>query len=184
MQFNGLVLCGGKSTRMGEDKSLINYNGDPQYLYCYNLLSKYCNKVYLSCNTSQAERFDPLPCIIDKYDGMGPMEGIRNAFEYEPTANWLIIPCDMPFITKTEIELLIKGRSRSIDAVCFKDKEDINPLFGIWEESCGERLKHYKGDSPKRFLKSLPINVLQANYKSLINVNDQKEKGLIIKSSR
>ncbi len=171
MQVNGLVLCGGKSTRMGEDKSLINYNGDPQFLYCYNILTKYCDNVYLSCNTSQAERFDSLPYIIDKNEGQGPMEGIRNAFEFDPNVNWLIMPCDMPAIGELEIKKLLDNHSDEFDVSCFQDSSgNIDPLFGIWGNSCNEKLKNYNGDSPKKFLETVRTQLI-AITDQIANIN-------------
>jgi molybdenum cofactor guanylyltransferase len=182
MLLNGLVLCGGRSSRMGEDKSLINYNGEQQYIYSYKLLAKFCEKIYLSCNTSQAVEYDPLPCIVDKHNNQGPLEGIRNAFDYDPSTSWLIMPCDMPLIGEKEINLLINERSDETDAVCFKDSSgDINPLLGIWEQPCGILLKEYSGDSPKRFLETIRLNVLQLDDQKLANINNPQEKEKILK---
>lgn len=44
----GLVLAGGKSNRMGKDKSRLHYHGQPHALFLYKLLSKFCEKTFLS----------------------------------------------------------------------------------------------------------------------------------------
>ena len=57
----GLVLSGGKSTRMGTDKGLITYHGIPQREYIYKLLEEVCDATFLSIRDDQAatipERF-------------------------------------------------------------------------------------------------------------------------------
>ena len=52
----GLILIGGKSSRMGREKHLIPYHNAPQYLYLHKLLSEICDDVYVSCSSDQKER--------------------------------------------------------------------------------------------------------------------------------
>ncbi|MFZ6009414.1 MAG: NTP transferase domain-containing protein, partial [Bacteroidota bacterium] len=63
-RINGLVLAGGSSSGMGMgiDKRLINFHGVPQGEYLFNLLQKYCDQVFTSCNTHQqvSRCFNPL----------------------------------------------------------------------------------------------------------------------------
>ena len=51
----GLVLSGGRSTRMGKDKGLINYHGIPQRDYIYNLLNEVCDETYMSIRKDQVD---------------------------------------------------------------------------------------------------------------------------------
>ena len=54
----GLVLCGGKSTRMGTDKSMLQYHSKPQRYYVYDLLFPLCEKVFISCNEQQSSTIE------------------------------------------------------------------------------------------------------------------------------
>ena len=74
----GLVLAGGKSLRMGTDKSLLNYHGKSQREVMFDMLSGYCSVVYLSVNQNQNTY---LPHIIDETEAAGPLGGIVSAFE-------------------------------------------------------------------------------------------------------
>ena len=51
----GLVISGGQSTRMGADKSLLDYYGKPQRYYLYNILIQLFGKAFISCNKLQAK---------------------------------------------------------------------------------------------------------------------------------
>ena len=57
-RLNGLVLAGGKSQRMGEDKGQINYHGKPQREYLYDLLNGFTESTYMSCRPDQVSEFD------------------------------------------------------------------------------------------------------------------------------
>jgi len=63
----GLVLSGGKSTRMGEDKGLISYHGIPQRDHLYQLLNQDCDTTYLSIREDQKEEIAAeINTIVDK----------------------------------------------------------------------------------------------------------------------
>ncbi|SKB93926.1 molybdenum cofactor guanylyltransferase [Dyadobacter psychrophilus] len=104
MALYGLAVCGGKSSRMGSDKSQLQYFGIPQADRVLNVLSPLCEDVFLSCNSSQSANFENHKIITDlpAYQDIGPMAALLSAFEIYPNADFLIAGCDYPFIT-TEV---------------------------------------------------------------------------------
>ncbi|MEQ8476704.1 molybdenum cofactor guanylyltransferase [Fulvivirga sp.] len=172
----GIVLMGGNSQRMGKDKSQISYHDIPQYQYLFQLLSKYCSKVYLSCNAQQPTTIESsFPLIKDVNDNAGPLEGIRSAFKVV-NKSILTVPCDMPGINDELILQLINSRNSDLDAVYYSDSDGrINPLFAIWESSCIEELNKFKGDSPRQFLRLVKTKVLKASSEALKNINTPDE---------
>ena len=71
--LNGLVLAGGKSQRMGKDKGGLNYHGKAQREYEADLISKYCNDVFISYSETQADiPASPYKVIKDTFTGLGP----------------------------------------------------------------------------------------------------------------
>jgi molybdopterin-guanine dinucleotide biosynthesis protein A len=123
--MNGLVLSGGQSSRMGSDKALIDYHGLPQYAYVYDLLSNFCDAVFIS---SRENKY-PLPTLLDdsKYENMGPIAGLLTAFDYQAT-DWLVLAIDYPEITAKDIEKLLVPHSK-LAAVYFNPETNFFEPF-------------------------------------------------------
>jgi molybdopterin-guanine dinucleotide biosynthesis protein A len=134
----GLVVCGGQSLRMGVDKSLLTYYHLPQRYYLYQLLEKYCDAVFISCNKTQVASIDDFyNFIVDKptYSEIGPMAALLSAYELFKDVSFLVIGCDYPLINESDIKKLIINRSQEKDAVCYYDMENAieQPLLAIYE---------------------------------------------------
>lgn len=134
--LSGLVICGGKSTRMGTDKSLLEYHGVPQRDYMFHLLTRFCSKVYLSLNHSQAENYCGLnPFIMDNvlYKGIGPMCALLSAWKEFPDSSWLVAGCDYPLVTDRHLQKLVSYRSGNATCFFLKSANVCEPLLAIYE---------------------------------------------------
>jgi molybdopterin-guanine dinucleotide biosynthesis protein A len=179
----GLILCGGQSSRMGEDKSLLDYHGKPQRYFMYDMLEPFCEKVFISCNHEQAKEIPPLYKLIrDKkiFADIGPMAALLSAFEKFPSVSFLVIGCDYPFLTVKNIRDLIHERTEKADAVCYRHPEtDFHePLICIYENNSREKLLtrfKEKKYSLQQFLKEAnTCNVIPSSVNFLTSVNTQE----------
>jgi molybdenum cofactor guanylyltransferase len=173
--LNGIILSGGLSTRMGEDKRLINYHGKTQEQYLFDLLSACCSEVYVSLNKNQTT---DLPHIFDlNLSVKSPLVGILSAFEKHPETAWLVVACDMPFINQEAIEYLIKHRNPEKFATAFLNPEEhfLEPLLTIYEPKILEKLQEAVNQgkkSPMKILQSLDVELLEViSNQMLININ-------------
>jgi len=154
--LNGLVLAGGRSSRMGSDKGLIQYHAMPQREYLFHLLHKFCQQVFTSCRKEQnvPAAFNP---VYDKFDFESPLNGILSAFETNPKTNWLVVAVDMPNITEDVLTYLCTHRDDTKVATCFYDSDGKlpEPLLTIWEAPAFPLLQKFVqkgGISPREFL--------------------------------
>lgn len=134
----GLVVCGGQSTRMGKDKSLLDYHGLAQRYYLYDLLQSLCKKVFLSCNSEQAGGIEAGYEFIadhEKYVNTGPMAALLTAFEQYPNDPLFVIACDHPFIRKEDLLQLLNSRNAIDAAVSFFNETGnvYEPLLSVYE---------------------------------------------------
>ncbi len=102
----GLVACGGKSSRMESDKSLLVYYDKSQAQHVYEMLAPFCERVFISCRAAQLatipgnhEVLTDLPV----YRNTGPMAALLTAFTHFPGKRILLIGCDYPYLTETDI---------------------------------------------------------------------------------
>lgn len=130
----GLVLTGGRSQRMGKDKALIDYRGQPHALYLYELLSQYCQQVFLSARPQQWQEtvLESLPILADCGESRGPFTGILTALETYPQVNWLIVACDLAYLQAGAVAHLIAQAHLNRAVTCYE-----NPQRGFPEALCG-----------------------------------------------
>jgi molybdopterin-guanine dinucleotide biosynthesis protein A len=176
----GLILSGGRSLRMGQDKGLIPYYGKPQREYLHDLLSKMCDEVHLSCKSAIDVPAELCP-IEDRYELSSPLNGILSAFSHNSEVAWLTLPVDMPLIDEDAIRLLINNRDRDKVATCYVDSdgEKPEPLFALWESHAFPLLQsfHASGEfSPRKFLIDHAAKLLTPTTQKIYhNVNTPEE---------
>jgi molybdopterin-guanine dinucleotide biosynthesis protein MobB len=182
--LNGLVLTGGKSSRMKRDKAALAYHGIPQTQHAYNLLKSCCEDLFVSCRFEQSDDPDKrdLPQLHDRFLDMGPMGGILTAFSAHPDRAWLVVACDLPYLNSNAIDFLISQRAayRTATAFLAPDSGLPEPLCAIYEPRAYPLMLHRlsKGGKscPRSFLKNEKIaGINQQDPIWLENVNTAEE---------
>ncbi len=179
----GLVLAGGSSSRMQRDKAALEYEGQSQLARAAQLLQRHVQRVFVSVRPAQAQ--DPLrrtwPLIIDCLDGEGPIVGIRSALAAHPDAAWLVIACDLPFLSDSALEHLIGRRRPEASATAYRSAHDAlpEPLCAIWEPRAAAMLAAYQADGgrcPRKFLirNEAPL-IDPVDIRALDNINTPQE---------
>lgn len=185
----GLVLTGGKSTRMKKDKSLLEYHGKKQVLYCFDLLSQFCEKVFISNRPEQSRltAHKELPQIHDTFAGIGPLGGILSAMTNHPKAAWLVLACDLPFVNASAIETLIKKRNLKKMATAYRSSYEPGlpePLCAIYEPKALPQLLQFLAKDihcPRFILKNSDIFLVKQRQAFLLdNVNEPQEYKKVI----
>ncbi len=175
----GLVLTGGRSTRMGRDKSLLVYHRQPQREHLTDLLRPLCETVYWSVNAEQARDVADAsqPLIVDDEPDAGPLSGIVSAMACRPDAAWLIVPCDLPLITRQTLAALVAGRQPTARATAFWNADRTGPasLVGLWEPGSLPSLQIEMATgprSPRRWLLANGVHLIDPpNPAEWLNVN-------------
>ncbi len=129
----GLVLAGGRSSRMGTDKaSLLHPDGRTLGRRCHDLLGEAgCAAVYLSLRADQEvpDGFaDKAPEVLRDADGSsGPVSGILAAMAARPEADWLVVACDLPRLDLATLEHLLSSRREGELFLAYRSEFDSLP---------------------------------------------------------
>jgi len=176
----GLVLSGGKSSRMKRDKGEIDYHGEPQVRHVHRLLEQFCERVLVSVRSRKAS-YRGLPLIVDTFRGLGPTGGILTAMHTYPEAAWLVVGCDMPFVTAATVGELLAQRDPLRGATAFVSAADgfPEPLCTVYEPAFRARFHQFLSigiDCPRKALINSNVNRLSpSDPHALSNVNTPDE---------
>ena len=184
--LHGLVLAGGRSTRMQRDKAAIEYHaGETQLEAAMKLLRPRVARAFVSVRADQ--RADgtraAYPQIVDRGDVAGPIAGISAALAAHPDAAWLVLACDLPFLDARTLDTLLAQRDTNAEATAYKSTHDglPEPLCAVYEPRAGAALAAYLAagkNCPRKFLINARTRLLeQPNPRALDNVNTVAEYG-------
>ncbi|MEN8880647.1 MAG: NTP transferase domain-containing protein, partial [Polaribacter sp.] len=171
----GLVLVGGKSTRMGSDKSELNYFGKPQKEVAKQLLEEHNLKTFYSVQKSDNDYE-----IADKFLNLGPFGGICSAFQKDPNSAWFVLATDVPFVNDEIIKLVLKHRNPSKVATALKgkNKDFVEPLITIYEPRAYPILLQYLAQGyscPRKMLINSDVEIVEIEDSFIRNINTPEE---------
>lgn len=131
---DAVIFAGGKSSRMGEDKSLLPFGDYPTLAeYQQVKLSKIFDHVYIS---AKEEKFGfECKVIEDILKETSPLIGLISIFETLPIDEVFILSVDAPFVNEEAIQTLLEHNEDSFDAVIAQSPKGIQPLCGIYKRS-------------------------------------------------
>ncbi|HVC02005.1 MAG TPA: NTP transferase domain-containing protein [Steroidobacteraceae bacterium] len=180
---HGLILAGGASTRMRRDKAALEYGGEGQLDRAYAMAQRHVPDVFVSVRADQID--DPVrarhPLIVDAYTGGGPIVGIRSALARRPAVAWLVLACDLPFLSDAVLARLLHSRDPARFATAYRSAHDglPEPLCAIWEPAAADALARWQAeghDCPRRFLDNHRAMLVEpVDGHALDNINTPEE---------
>lgn len=176
--IKGLVLAGGKSSRMGKDKTQLDYHGVPQLDYTVELLKENLLDTYVSI--AETDESSEQKTIRDTFKDLGPFGAICSAFRKDPNKAWLVMATDLPFVGKTLIKKLLSKRNPKKIATALKGKSKpfVEPLVTIYEPKAYPVLLNYLSQGyscPRKVLINSPVEIVEVEDTLIQNINTPKE---------
>lgn len=168
---------------MKRDKAALEYRGKSQLDRAFELASRHVARVFVSVRETQAHDATRAarPLIMDLIAGEGPIVGIRSALAAHPGAAWLVIACDLPFLSDEAITQLLRERDPANLATAFRSAHDglPEPLCAVWEPRAAAALESYAaagGHCPRKFLIRHNARLIEPlDRRALDNVNTPEE---------
>lgn len=179
----GLVLSGGMSKRMGQDKALIEIDGNTQLNKTHTLLQNHLPEVFVSSRADQSADNErkKYKQIYDVYNNIGPLAGILSAMQEHPEVDWLVVACDLMNLDDKTIDYLIENYHPKDKIIAYKSEYNglPEPLCAIYSASAKSLLDesvNRKVICPRKILINSNAKLLtQPNPSALENFNTPED---------
>ena len=182
----GVILTGGKSSRMGKNKALLPYNGKRLMDAPIEILTRIFSKVILSVRDPLDYADDALPQIPDQHADIGPMGGICSVLK-SGHKRIFCVACDMPFLNEaliahlcdfTEFDAVIPVWEKREEMLHAVYSDSLVPIFEQAILSRRYKLTHVLASARVRYIEQNEIRQFDPLGKSFKNVNtpDDYEK--------
>jgi len=175
-----VILAGGKSSRMGEDKSLLPFKDKSSMIeYQYNKLSKIFSNIFISSKTNKFTFNKNLNIIIDNNKTISsPMIALESIFRNLKNDKIFIITVDTPLIEKNTINNILKSCYK-YDITIAKDKNKVHNLCGVFSRGIYTNIINLLKDNNHKInylIKNSNHKILYFdNEKQFININTKQE---------
>ena len=177
-----IILAGGKSSRMGEDKGLMILFGKSMVEYTIGLSCQFNKDIIIITNNEDYKRYG-YETYADIYPDKGPLGGLFTGLTNSKYDINIVLSCDVPYVKPELIAFLIKNSTNhDITIPLFEDRT--HQLIGVYKKSC---LPVFKKSIELDELKitstfnSLKVNIVDAasfekiNFKNLNSKRDISE---------
>jgi molybdopterin-guanine dinucleotide biosynthesis protein A len=182
--ITGIILSGGKNSRMGKDKGFLSLNGKLFTQYCIDALTPLVSETIIISNNKDYDRFG-LKRIEDVIENAGPLAGLYSGLLHSNTTYNLVLSCDIPLITSNILEKLIDNISDYVDISQIESNGKTMPLIALYKTKnkdlfykllkSGERRLRYAVNQCK--VKNIKLD--SESEKFTINVNTPEELKMI-----
>jgi molybdopterin-guanine dinucleotide biosynthesis protein A len=165
MSKTGIILAGGKSSRMNQDKGLMLLDGKPMIQYVIDVLRTVVDEIIIVSNNSAYEQFG-YPVYSDLIKDKGPLAGIYTGLFYSQSATNIVLSCDVPYVNSEVISFLCAKHIDCQITIPIVDGRT-HQLIGVFSKSC---TTHFVQAIEKEELKlidafkNLNLNVVDANH--------------------
>ncbi|MBR1471241.1 MAG: molybdopterin-guanine dinucleotide biosynthesis protein B [Lachnospiraceae bacterium] len=181
-KYSAVILAGGKSTRMGQDKALLKLNNER---FIDRLAREFsdCGEVLLSAAHAGDYADAGLRVVADEHQGIGPIEGIRQALLHAREEYVFVCAADMPFVRREMADYLAEFISSDHDVYVVRDEKRLHPLCAIYHKSVLPVIEALIGKGDYRLvdiLNAVRTKVVELKYscfdsKTVKNINTREE---------
>jgi len=133
--ITGIILAGGKSSRMGTEKGLILYKNKPFVEHIIESMNPLVDNIIIISNNKAYKSFG-FRCYEDLIKNTGPLAGIYTGLRYSKTNNNLIVSCDIPLIKTVVLQKLIDQKNDASEVIQLQSQGKNMPLIALYKKSC------------------------------------------------
>lgn len=133
--ITGIILAGGKSTRIGTDKAFIKLNGITFIEHITKSISPFVNEIIIVSDNAAYDKLG-YKRVEDLIKDSGPLAGLYTGLHYSKTAYNLVLSCDVPLLNDRVLNTLIDGIDGTSEVIQLKSLDRTIPLVAIYKKEC------------------------------------------------
>ena len=136
--ITGIILAGGKSSRMGTDKGFLKFQGSTFLERIINSMKPLVNDIIIVSNNSDYNEFK-YKRVEDIIESSGPLAGLYTGLYHSETKYNLVLSCDVPYINGKVLIQLIQEFDENTDVIQIESEGKTMPLVAIYKKQCLHR---------------------------------------------
>ncbi len=161
--ITGIILAGGKSSRMGTEKGLLLLEGKPFVQHIVEALQPIAKEIIIVSSNSEYDTFG-VKRIEDIIPESGPIAGLHTGLTNSETKNNLVVSCDVPLVTTSLLRKLFQFETEDYDIVQFEAERKTIPLIALYKKRCAQKCLKLLSKGEKRLRKL----VSESNTKTIL----------------
>ena len=173
--ITGIILSGGKSSRMGSDKGFLSFNGKLFTQYSIDALKPLVSEVIIVSDHDAYDIFK-LRRIKDEFKDAGPLAGLYSGLKASRTEYNLVLSCDIPLITSETISLLIDAIDETSEVIQIESNNQTMPLIALYKTTCKDKFYGLLKNGERRM--QFAVNQCQVKTIKLHNENERFTKNV------
>ena len=180
--ITGIILAGGKSSRMGSDKALLKINNTTFIEKIIVVMQPYVDEIIIISDNINHDRFNTRR-EEDFVKDAGPLAGLLTGLNHAKHENVLALSCDIPLISEIVIETLINQADDDYEVNQIESDGKTMPLIAIYKKSCYQSIFRFLQNDERRLrvavnsfkVKTIKLNLKDKNLVENINTKQQLE---------
>lgn len=182
MEVSGAVLAGGRGTRLGQDKALVEVGGEPLLARVVGRLAQVCAEVLVVGRAAGPPLPAPAKFVLDLIPGQAALGGLYTAVSAAACPLVIVVACDMPFVDPTLLRFLLGFTGDGVDAVVPLVRGEPQPLHAVYSRACagGAAAQIMTGDLKMaklldrlrvRYVAEAELRAVDPELRSFFNIN-------------
>lgn len=149
--LGGVILCGGRSRRMGRDKAELDLFGEALLDRVIAEVTPVASEILLACGPTPRYESRGMQLVLDGEPDAGPLAGIAAALEATGASRSLVVACDMPRVCTALFRALAeRAEEEQLDVCWFESERGIEPLCAVYSRACATHMRSALADGRRK----------------------------------
>ena len=181
MKATAIIMAGGDSARMGQDKSMLPIRDKPMIKHIVDQLRPHFNQILISSNDTSKYSFLGVEIVPDRVADQGPLMGIASALKASANVLNFVIACDIPQVDMALVRMMLRQGRRFDAVVPTIGPSQFEPLFAVYKKDILATIEDALSSGQRRIIDALSrcrvkyIDLSKTDVQQLRNLNTMND---------